>query len=235
MCAVAAGGALDGDAGAAVLDGGGVLHDAYESGGVFAVGGYLAGGGASADGEHASIVRLADEGGGIEFGGVDSTFCAVDVCLDVAVRHADVAALQGYESCGVAVVVGCDGAHHVEVAYDGRSLSRCTLHVAEGSAVVVGGGVAEGQRVAAAVERAAEVMVVAARHARDGDVVAKLHRLAAEAVVGVVVQQGVAERVPAVGVSDGVLVGAAFRDGSCWAQHQSVERRRVDDGAGVGG
>jgi len=226
VCAVAAGGALDGDAGAAVLDGGGVLHDAYESGGEFAVGGYLAGGGASADGEHA--VRLADEGGGIEVGGVGCAFCVADVCLDVAVRHADVAALHGYESCGVAVVVGCDGAHHVEVAYDGWGLSRCTLHVAEGSAVVVGGGVVEGERVAAAVEGAGEVVAVAAGHARDGDVGAELDGFAAEAVVGVVVIEGGAHDAPSGGGADGVGVAA---DGEVVA---GGEADVGDGGAGLG-
>ena len=88
---------------------------------------------------------------------------------------------------------------------------------------------------ALSVEGAAEVVLALAGHAADGDVGAQLHGLAAEAVVGVVVLQGVAERIPACGVPDGVLVGAAFRDGSCCAQHQSVERRRVADGASVGG
>jgi hypothetical protein len=43
------------------------LHDAYQSGSVFAVGGYLTADGASADDERAgTIVRLADETAGIE-------------------------------------------------------------------------------------------------------------------------------------------------------------------------
>ena len=46
---------------------------------------------------------------------------------------------------------------------------------------------------AVAVERAAEVMAAAARHARDGDVGAEADGLAAEAVVGVVVVEAVAE------------------------------------------
>ena len=69
-------------------------------------------------------------------------------------------------------------------------------------------------------------MAVAARHAADGDVGAEADGLAAEAVVGVVVLQGVAEDVPALGGLDGVL-GARVVDG---------EVGGVDaDGGGDGG
>ena len=82
------------------------------------------------------------------------------------------------------------------------------------------------KRVAPAVERAAEVMAAAAGHAGDGDVGAEADGLAAEAVVGVVVLQGVAEDVPALGGLDGVL-GARVVDG---------EVGGVDaDGGGDGG
>ncbi len=68
-------------------------------------------------------------------------------------------------------------------------------------------------RIALPVERAAEVVVRAARHARDGvlqrtDIVVQFHCLAAEAVVGGVVLQRIAEHAPAHSTPDGVRVVA---------------------------
>ena len=105
----------------------------------------------------------------------------------------------------MAIVGGGDGAHHVEVADDGRTIRRHTLHVAERGAVVVGCCGAEGQRLAPAVEGAGELMAAAARHAADGDVCAQLHGLACEVAL-VVFSQQVAEDVPAPGGVDGVGV-----------------------------
>ncbi|MBR3110552.1 MAG: hypothetical protein IKH35_05140 [Prevotella sp.] len=204
--AVAAGGAVDGDAADAVGDGGRALHDAYESGGVLAVGADGAAGGASADGQRAAVTGrcLADERGGIEVVGVAGAHGAADVDRGVAAADVDVAPLQGDESGHVAVVIGGDGGHHVEVA-DGRGIVGCgaALDADEGGAVVVGGVGGERQRIAAAVEVAAEGVVAAARHAADGDVGVEADGLAAERFA---VGDEVAEHAPARGGVDGVGV-----------------------------
>ena len=211
MGAVAAGAAVDGDAAHAVGDAGRALHDADHSGGVLAVGADGATDGATADGQRASIVRLADEASGIEVMGVVGALGAVDVYHGVAVSHIYIAALQGDESGGVAIVGGGDVAHHVQVLDDGVVGVAAALHVAEGGAVVVGGGVVEGQRMAVAVEGAGEVVVHVARHAADADVRAKFHGLAAEAVPRVVVVEHLAEVEPVIGIINKVDVGAAGR------------------------
>ena len=225
MGAVAVGRALDGDAAEAVADGGLLLHDADDACGVHAVGGNGAAGGATADGQRAGIVRLADQGGGIEIAGVGGSFGADDVCLHVAVGHIYIAALQGDESGGVAMVGGGDVAHHVETADDGVVVLGVTLHVAEGGAVVVGSGVVEGQRMVPPVESAGEVVVAAARHARHGDVVGQHDGLAREVALGVLGQQ-VAEYVPATGGADGVGVSILCEPG----RHGAVVRGDVGDG-----
>ena len=168
----------------------------------------------SADAEAAGIVTAGDGGAADAVG---------DVALASLPRRTSLA-----DDSGGASAAAADG------AFDDEVLNGSAIHVAEGSDVGRA-GVADGQRLALSIKRAGERFVARARHAADGDVVGELHGLAAEEILAVVGSEPVAERVPAVGVSDGVLVGAAYRDGSCWAQHQSVERRRVADGAVVGG
>ena len=213
MGAVAVGAAVDGDAAHAVGDAGRVLHDADHSGGVLAVGGNGATDGAAADGQRASIVRLADEASGIEVIGVVGALGAVDVYHGVAVSHIYIAALQGDESCRMAEVFSGDVGHDVQVLDDGVVGFAGALHVAEGGAVVVGGGVVEGQRIVLPVEGAAEVVAVCACHAAYLNVRAEFHGLAAEAVVGAIVVEHVAEVGPVVHATD--KIGAAVVGVEC--------------------
>ena len=170
---------------------------------------------AAGDGERAATMYAYDAA--VAAGAIDG---AVDGGADGAVLDADVAPAAADETAGE-LLVGSDGARDVQVA-DGSGavglvagVGLGVADVAEGGDVLrgsVGDAVAadiDGQRVAVAVEGAAEVVLAAARHACDGilrraDVVAELHRLAAEAVVGVVVVEAVAEDVPARGGVDGV-------------------------------
>ena len=108
-------------------------------------------------------------------------------------------------------VLGVDGAGYVQVLDGG------VVDVAEGGKVVligraVAAAVVESERLAIAVEGAAERMVVrgkiiagaAASYARHGDIGTKFHGLIAETAPRRVVFEGEAEGGPAVGIIDGV-------------------------------
>ena len=103
---------------------------------------------------------------------------------------------------------GCtDSTIHMQVLDGGAD------GVAEEGVAAVGASVAvKGDGVTTAIERAADVMIVAARHTSHGDVFVQLHGLADEAVVGVIVLQHIAEHAPALGTVDGVLIGSRLLD-----------------------
>ena len=170
---------------------------------------------AAGDGERAALLYADDAAVGVV-----AADGAGDGGADGAVVDADGAPAAADETAGE-LLVGSDGARDVQVAEGSGAVSLVAgvglgvADVAEGGDVLrgsVGDVVAadiDGQRVALSVEGAAEVVLAAARHACDGilrraDVVAELHGLAAEAVVGVVVVEAVAEDVPARGGVDGV-------------------------------
>ena len=129
---------------------------------------------------------------------------ALDGDARAAVADGDGAKLLGDDACGV-LVGSRDSAGDVQV------LNHAAIfHVTERRGVFLGegfvsGAVGDGERVALAVEGAHEVVVAAARHAGDGDVLCEQHGLADEAVVNVVVLQGVAEKLPVVSGVDGVV------------------------------
>ena len=66
----------------------------------------------------------------------------------------------------------------------------------------LGGAIANGERMAVAIEGAAEFMATTTRHASDGDVIAQFHGHAAEAVPCVVVLKGIAEVIPTIRIAD---------------------------------
>jgi len=176
----------------AVADGGGGVAVAYEA--AASVGAdYLAVEHAARDGDESADADAA----GVAF--------AADVNAADTVGDGGLAGGLAHDAGG-AVVGAADGAADDEVL-DGGAVDvaeRSRHHV-----VVV--RVVDGEGLAAAVEGSREFMAAAARHARDGvlsraNVGAEADGLAAEAVVGVVVVEAVAEDVPACGGVDGVLV-----------------------------
>ena len=185
------------------------------------------GGGRSACGEQFSVEHAAGDVEGAVAGAFDAAVCAV--AADAAMYDdAAAAVLDGQcgpvlaDNTGGVLGRGVDVARHVQVL-DGSGLAAHVADVAERgnvlfAGVAAGGAVVEGQRVLLSVEGAAEVMATAARHAADGDVGAEADGLAAEAVVGFVVVEKVAEDVPARSVVDGVgralsgVVGAIEAD-----------------------
>ncbi len=189
---------------------------------------------AAGDGERAGLLYADDAAvGAVAADG------ALDGDADAAVLDADGAPAAADETAGE-LLVGSDGARDVQVAEGGGAFSLVAgvglgvADVAEGGDVLrgsVGDVVAadvDGQRVALSVEGAAEVVVRAAGHAADGDVVAEADGLAAEAVVGVVVIEGGAHDAPSGGGADGVGVAA---DGEVVA---GGEADVGDGGAGLG-
>ena len=229
-------GVLDCDGGSAAVVA--VAHEAGAVvGGLCASGEQLAVEEAALDGERGVLLAHGHEAA-VGAVAVVAAEVAADGDAAVAVLDGGGAVLVGDESGGV-LGRGLDGAADAEV------LNLSADHVEEGGGIVLGGAVVDGQRLAPAVERAGEVVAARARHAGDGDVVAELHGLAAEAVVGRVVLQGVAEHVPARGGVDGVLVAAlreVGRVGSPCSRDADVlfghgERGAVDgraiDGVGV--
>ena len=211
VSAVTADGAVDGDATQAVAEGGVALCAADESGGVLVVGadGYAAG--AVLDGERAP--EGSDDAARVVLGGGDGA--------------GNVKVADGCGAVGLVVGVGLGGA---DVAERGGVVAAVAADI-------------DGQRVAVAVEGAAEVVLAAARHARDGilrraDVVAELHGLAAEAVVGVVVVEAVAEDVPARGGVDGVRAVAVDGEvggvGGAGQRHGGMFRPHSDGACDVG-
>ena len=181
-----------------VGDGDGTGVPAYEAAAV--------GGGGCACGEQFAVEHAA----------LDVERAIVDNGHETAMRA--VAANSAFDGDAAATVLDADRAPHARdkscrILASG-DYSAIHVHVPDGGADgIAEEGVApfavvevEGDGVATAVERAAEVVVVAACHAGDGDVVAEADGLAAEAVPSVVVLQGVAEEVPALGGADDVGV-----------------------------
>ena len=167
------------------------------------------GGGACATGNYPAVEHAALD---VEVGVVavalvadESTVCAVaiDTARDgdagAAVADGDGAVLVGGNAC-------CIHGRGGNFACNDEVLNHAAvLDVAEGGCISLAGVVVEGQRVPLPVEGAAEVALTAASHAVDANVRAEFHGLAAEAVVGGDVLQGVAELAPACGIVDGVF------------------------------
>jgi len=188
-----------------VADGDGVGAPADEAtavgGGRHSFGEELAVEHAALDGEEGILVVIGDDAAMCAVAAV----AAVDVDAAAAVADDDLAVLAADDSGGV-LAGGVDVARYVQVLDD-----AVALHVTERGDVRLGGvifglAVVEGQRVALAVKRAHEVMVLTARHAGHADVGIQLHNLAAEAVPIDVVIEGEAEGVPVIGIADGVGV-----------------------------
>ena len=125
---------------------------------------------------------------------------AMDDGADVAVGDVRRAVGTGHDSGGK-LLAGVDVARHVQVADGG------ILRVAERGAVVlvegrIGAALREGQRVAAAQERALErVGLARAHHRRDADVLVQPHELLA---VGASLGDISDEQVPVSGAADGI-------------------------------
>lgn len=156
--------------------------------------------GAASDGEFA-LETVAD----------DATQVAIVITHDAdiggyeavlyGVLHAGIIATgEANQTCRVSLARHAASNHEVS---DGSAFD-----FAEGRGALYRAGDADGERIAAAVEGAGELVVAAARHARDGDVSAELDGLAAGAVVGVVVIEGGAHDAPSGGAADGVGVAA---------------------------
>ena len=201
--------------------GGGGVEAVDESAGAVAPAYEAAAEGGAVGGEQPSVEDAAADG---ERAVVDchdaamravAALAAVDDDAAAAVADADGAPLAAGEAAGE-FIGGVDVAVHMEAVDDGAVLEvaeGCGVFLSEGA---LGSAVGDGQRVALAVEGAHEVVVVAARHARDADVGGQPNRLADETVVGGVVLQGIAEIIPFRGVVDDVF------------------RHRVDDDIGIG-
>ena len=149
-----------------------------------------------------------------EYLAVEHAALYLDVAADAEAASvasaADVNAADavGDMACGVACLADdarCTVGGSADGAADDEVLYRCAVHITERSrpCVVVRVGIVEGQRVAAAVEGAGELVAAAAGHAGDGDVVAELDGLAAKRLAAF---EQVAEDVPASGGVYGVGV-----------------------------
>ena len=164
--------------------------------------------------------------------GTVTALTAQDVNADATVLDFHRTPHAGNKTGGIRA--GCtDSTIHMQVLNGG------TYGVAEEGVAAVGFSISvEGDGVTTAIERAADVMVVAARHTSHGDVFVQLHGLADEAVVVGIVLQHVAEDTPALGTVDGVLIGSRLLDegriGGEGCRHGDVLGRHGKDAVGDG-